>query len=82
MKVIGKTRPGQTTFASAFTEVLIKYIPAKFKIFLISPTSHQTGWDRIRDKFRVVNAIEEIRDAISYLIITDDSQFSLKETKR
>ena len=64
MKVIGKTRPGQTNFVSAFTEVLTKYIPAKFKIFLISPTSHQTGWDRIRDKITVVNAIEEIRDTL------------------
>ena len=64
MKVFGKTRPGQTNFVSAFTEVLIKYIPAKFKRFLISRTLYQTGWDRIRDKFTVVNAIEEIRDAL------------------
>ena len=81
MKVIEKTWSGKTTFVSTFTEFLIKYIPAKFKIFLISPTSHQRGWDRIRHKFTVVNAIEEIRDAFNYLIITDVSQIQFKGNK-
>ena len=33
MKMIGKTGPGKTTFVSAFTEFLIKYLSPKFKIF-------------------------------------------------
>ena len=80
MKVIGKMSSGKTTFVSAFTNVLIKYINIR-NIYLISPTSDQKGWDRIHGKIIASESTESIKDIKNALIICDQMQIQLENNK-
>ena len=81
IKVIGKTGSGKTTFVSAFSESFIKYIFDIENIYLLSPTSNQIGWDRIRNNITHINDINEIVDANNSIIVCDDMQIQLKGNK-
>ena len=48
VKFIGKIGSGKTTFVSAFVDFMIGYIKSEFKIYLLSPTIEQKGWNRIK----------------------------------
>ena len=80
MKVIGKMSSGKTTFVSAFTNFLIKYINIR-NIYLISPTSDQKGWDRIHGKIIASESTESIKDIKNALIICHQMQIQLKNNK-
>lgn len=80
MKVIGKMSSGKTTFVSAFTNFLIKYINIR-NIYLISPTSDQKGWDRIHGKIISSELTESIKDIKNAPTICDDMQIQLKNNK-
>ena len=78
IKVIGQTGSGKTTFVSAFLEFLIRYIDDIENIYLLSPTSNQIGWDRVRNNIKHINDINEIVDANNSIIVCDNVQIQLK----
>ena len=81
IKVIGKTVSGKTTFVSAFLGFLIRYIVGIENIYLLSPTSNEIGWDRIKNNIRHINHINEIVDGDNSIIVCDDMQIQLKGNK-
>ena len=81
IKVIGKTGSGKTTFVSAFLGFLIRYIVGIENIYLLSPTSNEIGWDRIKNNIRHINHINEIVDGDNSIIVCDDMQIQLKGNK-
>ena len=78
IKVIGKTGSDKTTFVSAFLEIFIKYIFDIENIYLLSPTSSQIGWDRIRNNIKNIDNINEIVDVNNSIIVCNDMQIQLK----
>ena len=60
MKVIGKTGSGKITFVSAFIEFFIGYINGIEYLYLLSPTSDQNGWGRIRKNIICVNVLVKL----------------------
>ena len=81
IKVIGKTGSGKTTFVSAFLGFLIRYIVGIENIYLLSPTSNEIGWDRIKNNIKHINHINEIVDGDNSIIVCDDMQIQLKGNK-
>ena len=81
IKVIGKTGSGKTTFVSAFSESFIKYIFDIENIYLLSPTSNQIGWDRIRNNVKNIDDINEIVDVNDSITVCNDMQIQLKGNK-
>lgn len=81
MRVIGKTGSGKTTFVSAFVDFFLNHPLDKSRIDLISPTSNEKGWDRIRDHINILNSHETIKDISNALIICDDTEILLKGDK-
>ena len=81
MKVIGKTGSGKITFVSALIEFSIGYINGIEYLYLLSPTSDQNGWGKIRKNIICVNDISEIVDANNCIIVCDDMQVQLKGNK-
>ena len=81
IKVIGKTESGKKTFVSAFLKFLIRYTVDIENIYLLSPTTNQIGWDKVRNNTKHINNINEIVDVNNYVIVCNDMQIQLKEHK-
>ena len=81
IKVIGKTESGKKTFVSAFLEFLIRYTVDIENIYLLSPTTNQIGWDRVRNNTKHIHNINEIVDVNNSIIVCNDMQIQLKGNK-